>query len=589
MGSCNGIATATAIGGTPAYTYKWSTGATGSSINGLCPGTYEIVVTDANGCKDSTNVIITQPAFALSVTTTNTDVTCNGGCNGTATATASGGTPAYTYKWSNGETTATANNLCAGNYTVVVTDANGCKDSVTTITITQPSALRDSITGFANISCNGNNDGSASVGVTGGTPFYTYSWSPSGGSNASASNLTAGTYVVTITDANGCTSSVSITLTQPPPIAIMFSQTNVTCSGNCNGTATANPSGGNLPYTYTWSNGQTTQTITGLCVGSYTAIVTDNSGCSSTAIVNITSPAPLNATVTSNAINCNNSCDGIAIVHVTGGTLPYTYAFSNGTSNTTYYNDTIANLCPGVTYTIVVTDFHNCSFMDSVYFANPPALAEIHTVTGSSCNSVNDGSITISISGGKPGYTFLWSNGSTSQNQSNILSGTYTLTIKDSAGCTIMDTINVPANKTVIANAGRDTSLCGNTIITLNGANSINAASYQWLSLPNMNIVSDSAIVNVTPKVTTTYILIASNGGCTDTSTVTITINPSIAVDAGPTQYIIPDQSVNIGGSPTGPGGSTYLWEPSSGLSDSTVSNPLATPSSHYYLYCFCR
>ncbi|HTB30582.1 MAG TPA: gliding motility-associated C-terminal domain-containing protein, partial [Bacteroidia bacterium] len=358
-----------------------------------------------------------------------------------------------------------------------------------------------------------------------------------------------------------------------------ISQTNVSCSGNCNGTATANPSGGNAPYTYSWSNGQTIQTATGLCAGSYTVNVTDNTGCSSSTTVTITSPLPLSTAITTNTIYCHNSCDGVAIVNVSGGTSPYTYMVSSMSSNNTYYTDTISNLCPGVTYTITIEDSNKCTLIDSVLFNNPAPIAITNSITASSCNSVNDGSATTTITGGISPFTYLWSNGNTTQNLANVLSGTYTLTVKDLAGCIMTDTVIVPSNHTVIAKAGNDTSICAKNPVTLNGDRSINAASYAWLQLPGLNIISDTVTVTVTPSVTTSYILVVTNGGCTDTSTVTITVNPPIAVNAGPTQSILPNQSVTIGGTPTAPSGSTYLWIPSSGLSDSNVANPTATPS----------
>ncbi len=249
-GSCNGAAIAIVLGGTPVYTYKWSTGATTFGVSGLCAGVYKIVVTDINGCKDSANVTITQP-IPLSISIAQTNVNCNGNCNGKATATVSGGTPAYTYKWSTGATTDSASNLCIGVYKLVVTDNNGCKDSIN-VTITSPNPIVITPTQF-NVKCKGSCDGAATATVTGGTSPYTYKWS-NGATTQSVTGLCAGVYKIVVTDNRGCKDSININIIQPlNPININISQTNISCNGNCNGTATATVTGGTPGYIYKWS------------------------------------------------------------------------------------------------------------------------------------------------------------------------------------------------------------------------------------------------------------------------------------------------------------------------------------------------
>jgi large repetitive protein len=589
-GSCNGMAMVSASGGTAPYTYSWNpVGGSNQMASGLCPGTYTVTVTDNNNCSATASVTITEPTLLTASISSSANILCNGSCNGTATVTANGGTAPYTYSWNPvGGTNQTASSLCAGSFTVTVTDNNGCT-ATASVTLTQPAtAVSATITSSTNISCNGNCNGSATVSASGGISPYTYTWSPSGGSDSIASGLCSGNYSVTVTDSNGCSAIATVTITQPNPINIATAQSNTLCYGSCNGTATAMASGGSSPYTYSWSNGQTSQTATGLCAGSYTVTITDSSGCSFSTTVSISSPAQLTDSVTTNTIFCHNSCDGIAVVSVSGGVSPYTYAFSNGFSNAIYYNDTITNLCPGITYTITIRDSNGCSIIDSVFFNNPAGMAVTNSITGSSCNNINNGAVSVTVSGGTAPYTFLWSNGNTTQNLSNILSGTYILTIKDSNGCITTDTAIVPSNNTIIANAGRDTSVCANTPVLLTGINSFNAASYIWFQMPGFNTISDTVSVSVSPSVTTIFTLVVSNGGCTDTSAVTVTINPALSVNAGPTQSITPNESVTIGGNPTAPGGSTYLWVPGSGLNDSTVANPVATPTitTTYTVYC---
>ncbi|MGO4773835.1 T9SS type A sorting domain-containing protein, partial [Flavobacterium sp. W22_SRS_FK3] len=223
----------------------------------------------------------------------------NGATNGAASVSPSGGTPGYTYLWSpSGGTAATATGLAAGTYTVTVTDANGCT-ATRSFTITQPSVISTGTASQTNVSCNGATNGAASVSPSGGTPGYTYLWSPSGGTAATATGLAAGTYTVTVTDANGCTATRAFTITQPTAITATTSQTNVSCNGGANGTATVNPSGGASAYTYSWApSGGTAATATGLSAGTYTVTITDANGCTATRSFTITEPASIISTAT---------------------------------------------------------------------------------------------------------------------------------------------------------------------------------------------------------------------------------------------------------------------------------------------------
>ncbi|WP_255038020.1 SprB repeat-containing protein [Lacihabitans soyangensis] len=238
-----------------------------------------------------------------------TDVLCNGASTGSATVTPSGGNPSYTYEWApSGGTAATASGLAAGTYTVTVTDANGCQKTAT-VSITQPTALVASISTQTNVLCNGASTGSATVTVSGGNPLfsnttaplggtatittnvsptYIYSWAPSGGTAATATGLSAGTYTVTVTDANACQKTATVNITQPAAlVASISAQTNVICNGASTGSATVTASGGNPNYTYSWApSGGTAATASGLAAGIYTVTVTDANGCQKTATVN---------------------------------------------------------------------------------------------------------------------------------------------------------------------------------------------------------------------------------------------------------------------------------------------------------------
>jgi large repetitive protein len=293
--SCNGVhsgsASSTVSGGTAPYTYSWTGGAGNSSTaNGLSAGNYTLTVTDACGASLSATVIITQPNSLDVSANTTAGVSCNGAHTGSTSSTVSGGTSPYTYSWSGGGgNNSTANGLGAGTYTLTVMDACGASLSTTTV-ITQPASLDVSANTTANVVCYGGSTGSATSAATGGTSPYNYSWSPSGGNNSTANNLSAGTYVLTVTDACGASSTSSVSVSQPATaINVTTSSTNATGT-NSNGTATATVSGGNAPYTYLWTPGsETSGTITGLSAGSYCCDVTDANGCSQSTCVTVTS------------------------------------------------------------------------------------------------------------------------------------------------------------------------------------------------------------------------------------------------------------------------------------------------------------
>lgn len=350
-------------GGTGTYHYHWSaTGSTVDSATSLTIGTYTITVTDANGCTATNAFNITQSA-TLTQSTAQTNVTCSDSANGTITITVNSTTGPFTYVWSPSvSTTSSANGLASGNYTVVVTDTAGCH-SILPFTITHPPALVD-LDSFKAPLCNAGNNGFAVVYTTGGTPGYTYQWSPSGGNADTASNLTAGTYTITVRDQNGCTVSATVNVTQPPALTLTSTHTNVLCFGDSTGIATVVPNGGTPAYSYLWSsNGVTAASISTIPSGSYSVTITDANGCTHDTTIVITQPnSPLVATV---AVNPVSICEGDT-AHLStsgnGGTPGYSFLWSNGSTNT---NQTI-NPANTSTYYITVTDTNGCVTTDSV-------------------------------------------------------------------------------------------------------------------------------------------------------------------------------------------------------------------------------
>ena len=521
--ACDGLANAAVTGGTAPYSYNWSNGATTSSITALCAGTYLVVVTDANGCQAPHTVIITQPA-PLTASGTQVDALCNGQ-TGTATVNVTGGTPSYSYSWApSGGTAATASGLTPGSYTCTITDANGCS-TMQTFTITEPPAL--TIVGTqVNVSCNGGSDGVATVSVAGGTPVYTYAWTPSGGIAATANGLSAGTYTCTVTDANGCTITQTFNITEPPVLTLTFTITDATCNGACNGSASATASGGTGPVTYMWMpGGQTTQTVNGLCAGTYTCTVTDANGCTTTQSFSITQPAPLTVSAMQTNVSCNGGTNGSAMVMVAGGVAPYTYSWSSGGTT-----DTENNLAAG-SYTCTITDQSGCTFTQTFSITEPPALQVIGTQTDVSCNGGNNGSADVTVSGGTPPYSYSWSSGGTTGAESNLAAGSYTVTITDANNCTFTQTFSI-TEPSALGLSGSVTAVACNSDttgaidITPNGG--VSPYTFSWSNGATTEDISNIGAGSYTVTIT-------DANSCTFTQTLSITEPPALAASTAST------------------------------------------------------
>ncbi len=348
----DGAADLTVSGGTSPYSYSWSNGATSQDISGLNGGTYTVTVTDANGCTDMESVVINTLAGPLAVNiTASTPVSCNGGSDGDATATASGGTPPYSYSWTSGASTATASGLGAGSYTVTVTDAALASASAQ-ITITEPAALSASASAL-DAPCNGGT-GSVNLSLSGGTAPYNYNWS-NGATSQNISGVAAGSYAVTITDNNGCTTGANATIGEPAALAASASATDASCNGNSDGSVNLTVSGGTAPYSFSWSNGATTEDISGLGAGSYSVTVTDGNGCIANTSANVSQPAALALSTSVTDESFAGANDGAVNLTVSGGSAPYAFSWSNGAST-----EDISGLAAG-SYSVTVLDQAGCS------------------------------------------------------------------------------------------------------------------------------------------------------------------------------------------------------------------------------------
>ncbi|MEM7106015.1 MAG: proprotein convertase P-domain-containing protein, partial [Bacteroidota bacterium] len=336
-GAADGNASAFPVGGTTPYTYTWSnTAQTDQIITGLSGATYDLTVTDANGCSETASVVLTEPT-AITLSSSSTPASCGGGTDGTASITAMGGTPAYTYNWdatAGNQTTAIATGLAFGTYIVTVTDANSCSETVQA-TVSEQANISYTMTGSA-LSCFGDNNGTADASVTMGTQPYTYLWDMGAGgqTTATATGLTAGTYTITITDATGCSAIDVADVTQPDLLIGSIIGTDPVCFGDNSGSVDLTPTGGTPPYTYSWSNGETTEDISNVLGGAYSVSLTDNNGCSTSFFISLTEPSALmtSGNVVLDVL-CNGGNNGTAFMAVVGGTGPYTYEWDNGESD----------------------------------------------------------------------------------------------------------------------------------------------------------------------------------------------------------------------------------------------------------------
>jgi hypothetical protein len=513
-------ASAVVSGGTPGYSYSWSpAGGTGSTANGLPAGTYTVTVTDAAGCTVTQTLIITQPSQLTIPVFSQTNVTCFGANNGTASVSPSGGTPGYSYSWSpSGGTAATATGLAPGSYTVTVSDANNCQ-AQHVFNITQPPKM---VLGAAstNVSCNGGSNGTASVIVMGGTPGYTYSWAPSGGTASNATGLTAGSYTCTVTDANGCTAQQVFTITQPSAMVLGAAFGNVSCFGGSNGFASVVVMGGTPGYTYSWSpSGGTGSTASGLGAGTYTCTVTDANGCTAFHVFIIKQPPVLKFVgFAQNNVSCNGGSNGLASVVVSGGTPGYTYSWapSGGTG------PSATGLSAG-TYTCTVTDANGCTISHVFTITQPAPLTLTVTSVTHACFGTGGGA-TVVAGGGTPPYTYLWSPGGyTTPTISGVTPGPKTCTVTDSKGCTKSVTFNIRNSapvihgvfcKVVYITPGNLTP-CTTLSATVTGA--FGTVNYSW------STSATTSSITVCPGTTTSYTLTVTDGfGCTATAVYTV-------------------------------------------------------------------
>ena len=447
----------------------------------------------------------------ISLSTASTNVTCNAGNNGSADLTVSGGASPYTYLWSNGATTQDITGVIAGTYSVVVTDNVGCTDTAF-FTLTEPLAIT-AVSSYAEPTCYDSATGLIFVlPGGGGVPPYTFNWA-TGDTVAQITGLAAGTYSCTITDANGCTHLFTQTLGQPSQLVTTLSAGQILCNGSSTIIAAAT-SGGVSGYTYLWSDNSANDSINAVA-GTYFVTTTDFNGCSRSDTISVSEPTAVAVAISATSPVCSGS--GSLQGTTNGGTPGYTYLWSTGDTTSG-----VNNAAPG-TYTLTVTDANGCSD-SSTAIINPPANVVVFASIAANTSCTNPNGLLFAVpSGGAGPYTFLWSNGDTTQQINNLTAGTYTCTVTDTNGCSGSNSFVVSGPTPPVASVNFPVSnVCEDDApLTLFGGS---PAGGFW-SGPGVNGVLFTPGNAALGANIISYIYVDSASGCSDTATTIITVS----------------------------------------------------------------
>lgn len=455
--SCSGIADASidlsVWGGTTSYTYLWSNAETTQDIASILSGVYTVTVTDGNGCTVDTTYNLSQPQ-SLTGTVSTTNVLCNGDETGSLVFTQIGGTPSYTYQWSNtttlfSESGPALSNVIADDYSVTISDINGCQFTVPVTNVSEPPVISLS-TLETPVNCNGGSDGEIDLNVSGGTGLGTYSfeWINTTpvivGSTEDLSGLTADTYTCEVEDQNGCISFISQEVTEPLiPLTLIYSKVDVLCKGNNTGSIDLTVTGGTPDYSYAWTSGPSTQDINNLLAGDYGITITDLNGCIYTEVITILEPnAPLLVTSIITDVNCFGESNGEIDLTPTGGTGAYSFIWANSLFNLSVQTEDIVGF-PADEYRFEVIDENGCVFIDTVEIMEPPILSTTITGVDILCFEGNNGSVDLTVNGGVPIYVYSWNNSAITEDLSTLTAGYYEVTVTDLHGCTITDSITL--------------------------------------------------------------------------------------------------------------------------------------------------
>ncbi len=445
-GNTDGAVTLQAAGGAGDYTYTFDgVSNTTGVFTGIAEGNYMASVIDSWNCPNVLQVTVAAPQALNSQAFVVNGVSCNGLSDATLAAAVAGGTYPFSFLWNNGLTDSIAINLGAGLQTVIVVDGNGCADTAS-YNLTEPPLLTLS-TAVDSVDCSGTATGGALVLIAGGTADYDVLWDAAAG-NANTplvNNLAAGSYSVTVTDANNCTASATATVLEPSAITASIAQTsNPLCNGTATGTATATASGGTGTLEFFWNNGDYGPLADSLSAGAHFVTVSDQYGCSTVQTFNLNDPSSISIQLTPSDVSCFGGSDGNIVANATGGTSPFNYLWSNGANVPNPGNLTVDNYC------LTVTDANGCTATACADVQQPSALSLNSMPTNTGCVGSSTGEIDLSVSGGVGSYQFVWDNSQTTEDLTGLPAGTFSVTVTDGNGCTATLTESIGESTAVL-------------------------------------------------------------------------------------------------------------------------------------------
>ncbi len=450
-GEASGVASVSVSGGTGPYQVRWSNGQVGSVATGLPAGLHQVTVVDAMGCEKTAEVQIGQPE-PLMVNAVGTPPTCAHRADGTASVSASGGVGIYTYAWTTTpiQTTPTLTSLSAGTYTVTVSDQHGCSTTATVVLVSPP-PLNLVWEAIHHVSCYGQHTGAASVALTGGTPPYVYAWS-SGDDTPNIAGKPAGSYTLSVTDANGCSAVGQVRIEAPEALSLSVYRRDVACYGEPSGALSVSPIGGTPPYHILWDgpevSGETQFSLEALLAGTYSAVLTDARGCSITQTLAIAQPsAPLSVVLLAKDTLCSNELTAPAEAVVSGGTAPYEYRWSNGSPSV----PTLSALPSGL-HAVTVVDAHGCLAFDSVRIVRQAPLHVRLALEEVNCLDGGTALVAEAAYGIEPAQlaqlSLIWNTTppQLGQRATQLEPGrTYTVAATDKFGCTAVERLTIPS------------------------------------------------------------------------------------------------------------------------------------------------
>lgn len=519
-GEATGLLDVAAIGGTAPYQYSIDGVNFGTSniFDNLLAGSYTVTVRDAKGCSTTLSRTLTAPDI-LVPNFGQVDVSCNGDNSGEITGTATGGVGPYSFSLDGTNfQTGTFNNLAAGDYTLTVKDTNDCTATIS-VTINEPTAFN--VTAVkTDVTCNGTDDGTitlfASGGTTGGGSIFINNVATT---SSSFTGLAPGTYDFRVLDANMCEVTLTVTITEPDVLALTATATDVTCNGNADGQLALTAAGGTAPYEYSLDGGnfQSAASFTSLAPASYTITVRDANGCTATATGTVTEPTPLTLAFENVDVTCNGAGDGQIGGMASGGTGPYSYSIDG----TNFQTGIFSNLAPG-NYTLTAKDANDCTTTTSVTIAEPDVLAVATTNTNVSCNGLEDGTISVSSSGGTTPHILrvndVVQEGTT---LTGLTPGSYTIKITDANQCEVTEVVVIAEPVALSLSADATNVTCNGDAdgqITLTPAGG--TAPYEY-SLDGTTFQTAASFTSLVPESYT--ITVRDANGCTSTTTAMVT------------------------------------------------------------------